>query len=643
MFRVILLAPLSIFLLISFFRCEPEPQNLIANPGFEEGQEQVADWITAGDVAWVTDEVHSGERAMRITSTGRSARIISNWFQAPPHSRLEVSAWLRAQDVAAMGPYQKLRVTVQAYASDQTTRITHFDIVSTYGSFPWKQIRSSIIVPEGTAFLHLEFQLTETTGTIWVDDVEARVVQVVPDFDPGAVKPPVLLPKPWQVETSKEQIPLERVAIIGCETDARVTSAAEAFLSQTGIPYECPDGECEDGKITTYMLIGGADCHPLFTDQLSNRFPNVTWEDLGDQGYFLSADTAPGYPLIILGGNTAQGRYYGLQSLKQLVDSQNHTMLQIDIVDRPSLNRRGIIMGVQWFNAQDEVFRRLSGLKLNFVWNQGSFMNEKFWFRWREPLSVSEQDSLRRYFERAHAHFVDPAITIAPRGRDTSNPTIYSSDEEINLVVAKMRTLYALGLRNFGLSFDDLGNFGQDRLTGPDVEFFDNNMGEAHLYFIEQVYQRLHTDHPDITFIVVPMIYAGLNSLGDVELAYLETLGRLPPEIILYTSPEYIEEAKLARELTGRPHLVWDNFYAHFYLAPAPEYVIPLERPAGFERTQVAGYTFLPLIPVLEDPALISWRTAANYAWAPERHKPLRAFHLAAARHMGISTMEGGN
>jgi hypothetical protein len=643
MLRLILLLGLSLILMTWLFRGNPPQGNLIENPGFEEGTEdQAAVWLTAGDVAWVTDEVHSGERAMRITATGRSARIISNWFQAPPHSRVEVSAWLRAEDVAQMGPFQKLRVTIQAFAADQNTRITHFDLVSTHGSFPWKQIRSSIIVPEGTAYLRLEFQLTETTGTIWVDDVEAYIVQTVPEFDPAEIEPPVLLPEPWQVVGSRERVQLNTITILGCETGQRFTAALEAFLSEAGIPYQCAGEECQYPEGGSFLVVGG-ECNPFFTRQLANRFPDVTLEDLGDQGYFLSVDTEAGYPLIFLAGNTERARYYGLQTLKQLIDRQTGTIAQVDIVDRPSLDLRGIIMGVQWFNAQDEAFRRISELKLNFIWNQGSFLNEKFWFRWREPLSEREQNDLIQYFRRAHRNFVDPFISIAPRGRDASNPTIYSSDEEIDLVVAKMNTLYELGLRNFGLSFDDLANFGQGQLSGPDVEFFNNDMGEAHLYFIEQVYRRLQANHPDITFAVVPMIYSGFNSLGDADLAYLETLGRLPPEIMLYTSPEYNEEAELARDLTGRPHLVWDNFYAHFYQTPAPEYVIPLDRPAGFDQTRVAGYTFLPLIPATEDAALITWRTAANYAWAPERHNPQRAFQLAAAKYMNwVDVVDGG-
>jgi hypothetical protein len=631
MLRVTMLSVLSLIMLTWFFTRNSSPQNLIANPGFEAGSNgRAAEWFAAGDVAWVTDEVVSGERAMRLRSTGRSARIISNAFQAPAHSRVEVSAWMKAENVAAMGPYQKLRVTVQMYAADRETRVRHFDVVSTSGSFPWKQFRSSILVPEDAVYLELEFQLTETTGTIWVDDVEAVLVQTVPEVRPGKVKPPVLLPEPWQIITYRDTALFERVVVMSCQMGPRLEAALDNYLAGAGIP-QCSDGRCAGEGPVTYIVTGDGECNQYYAQMLADRFPGVSWEDLGEQGYFLSVGSHTGYSLIFLGANSEQGRYYGLQTMKQLVDLNNKTVLQTDIVDRPSLDRRGIIMGVQWFYEQEEAFRRISELKLNMVWNQGSFVNEKFWFRWREPLSASEEAEMRAYLERAHNHFVEPFVAIAPRGKDASNPTIYSSDEEINLVVAKMRVLYNLGLRNFGLSFDDLANFGQDRLSGPDVDIF-NNLAEAHLHFIEQVYWRFRADHSDITFAVVPMIYSGLSGAGDDDLVYLETLGQLPPEIMLYTSPEYTVEADLVRDVTGRPHLVWDNFYAHFYYAPAPQYVVPLDRPGNFDQTRIAGYTFLPLIPVLEDEALITWQTAANYAWAPERHDAERSFQKAAAR-----------
>jgi hypothetical protein len=57
----------------------------------------------------------------------------------------------------------------------------------------------------------------------------------------------------------------------------------------------------------------------------------------------------------------------------------------------------------------------------------------------------------------------------------------------------------------------------------------------------------------------------------------------------------------------------------------------------GAIRSKIAGFTWLPKIPQCEDAAMISWRTVADFAWAPERYDPARSFQSAAARYLGAS------
>src|SRR5690554_6565994 len=128
-----------------------------------------------------------------------------------------------------------------------------------------------------------------------------------------------------------------------------------------------------------------------------------------------------------------------------------------------------------------------------------------------------------------------------------------------------MAMLYSLGVRNFGLSFDDLGNVGQDVLFGEDKAFFDGSIGKAQAYFVHQVYQRLREKHADIGFMFVPIKYNNLTARGDVDTAYLEALARLPEEIEIYSSVERAAGAQIAIDITERPHMVWDNFWASFY------------------------------------------------------------------------------
>jgi hypothetical protein len=627
-----LLALLFILLLVS--SSQSRDDNLIQNSGFEEGSEgHAAHWTFQGDATLVTDEVHSGEQAVRVSSQGRSAGIKSNWFQAAPHERVEVSAWIKAQDVEERGHYQKLRVTLSAYRSDQITRIQHWDLASTSGTLDWTLMRGSAIMPEGTAYLQVDLRLTDTAGTFWADDVEARTIQTVPEIDFSRLEPPVIIPEPLHLHTSGEYIPLHALVIRSCPASDRFNAAIDVFLQQLGIPYHHSSFDYRTDFESGHLIFGG-DCNDFLEWQLEYFDETLSMEDLGDQGYLIKIEVHNEQPIIYLSAGSEAGLYYAMQTLKHLINPRERTLLHAQVLDRPTLEQRGVIMGVQWFNEQDEFFERMSQLKLNMIWNQGSFMNEKFWFRWREPLDQRERDQLQNYLGNARAHFVEPHITIAPRGRNAGDPTYYSSERDINLIVSKFTDLYSLGFRNFGLSFDDLANHGQDRLFGPDQEVFDNQLGEAHRYFVEQVYLQLRSLDGDIQLSVVPMVYARLDAMSSADQAYLEALSLLSNEIVLYSSPEYQEEAELVREITKRRHMVWDNFYAYSYQDQAPEFIIPVDRPPDFQGHVVKGYTFLPLIPIHEDAGLVSWRTAANYAWAPERHDPKRAFQLAVAQHI---------
>lgn len=619
-----------------------QSENLIENPGFEQGQGDTVDvWGFYGDITWTDDEVHNGERAMRIAAADSSSSIQSSWFQAPAHARVEVSAWLKAENVINSGSYFKLRVTLQAFAEDKETRLRHWDLIALDGSFDWKRIESSVIVPPGVDYMRLSIQITESTGVFWVDDVDVRVAQTVPpvrELDLGA---PVVIPQPWQLHTTGDELPLRRVGIVANDGDRRILQALTPILKQMDLPYVfVPTGGAVD-LYDTIIYAGDSDnaeLNRIFAD----HFRNIAWSDLGDEGYFLSTWQARRKTYIALGGNSEVARFYALQTLKQIINPERSSVAAVEIADRPSLALRGVPVGIQWFRQQDDLLDRMASFKLNFVWVQGSFLNEKFWFRWREPLTEDEKARIADFVQAAQQRFITPHIAIAPRGPDAGGYTTYSSDEEIDLVVDKMADLYTLGVRNFGLSFDDLVNFEQDVLYGDDIDFFNNDIGAAHVYFTEQVYSRLSDQHPDISFMLVPMTYDALSHRGDTDEAYLRTLGQLPDEIGIYSAIERTKGADAAIEFTNRPHMVWDNFWSSFYQSdPAPETVLPLERPMEFGAGLIRGYSFAPLIPDLEDAYLITWRTGADYAWAPERYDANASYQLAAAQHLTRDDVTG--
>jgi hypothetical protein len=130
------------------------------------------------------------------------------------------------------------------------------------------------------------------------------------------------------------------------------------------------------------------------------------------------------------------------------------------------------------------------------------------------------------------------------------------------------------------------------------------------------------------------MEYTYLGNKGDADEGYLAVMGKLHPDIQLYSSIEFREDAQEAIRISGRPHMVWDNQWSEFYIGNAPKYVVPLDRPANLNNTNIFGYSFLPMIPEWEDASLVSWSTAASYAWAPDRYDAYEVFQLAAWKYV---------
>ncbi len=633
--------------------------NLVSNPGFEiarwnapaawrlsEGAPgNTFDWIPNGQAG---DEVHSGARSLRMKALrepapDRSMDATTNPLRVLPHARVEVSVWLKASDVATQedaGGYG-LRVTLTA-RSASGVKIEHRDLMNEQGSFSWKKIQGGMIVPEGTMMMDLSIKMTTCTGTVWIDDADVRVVEELPLVNLDGIHNPVLIPRPWQSRLGGDKFELRSVSIANQCPDPRLRDAVDSFFSGIGIVHEFLAGnDPPTGRYATQLILGDS-AHPALAREFYLRFPNTTWADLEEQGYFLAVVPGAEQNLIYLGANSHIGRFYAVQTLKQLI--QDRSIYVADILDKPTVTCRGIPMGLQWFEQRSgEALRRMTQLKLNFVWAQGSFLNDCLSTdNWRLDFTASQKAAFREFIELYQKNFIDVWIALGPRGKNP--PLQYSAAADIDTIVHKMDVLYTLGLRNFGLRFDDLGNLGEDRLLVPqDISAFNGDIGAAQVYFIHEVYSRLKSLHPDIKFMVVPLDYNQTgNHRGQTRGgARLRQYRKLPTDIGIYSVSYYDEDILAATCLTGRPTVaVVSNFYSEG-IEDRNEYAVPFVSFIDWQdsaiRSKIAGFTWLPKIPQREDAALISWRTAADFAWAPQRYDPQRSFQRAAAQYLGAS------
>lgn len=633
-------------------------ENLVLNPGFETGRANAPVAWRMGNGApgntfeWVRDQeaddnVHAGDRALKMNARRAPApegsmHLTSNPFSAPPHGRVEVSVWLRASDVVSRGDAAWYGLRVALTARDESgAALEHRDLMSEQGSFSWKKIQGGMIVPEGTVTMDLSIKLTTCTGTVWVDEADVRVVEELPVVDLTGIRNPVLIPRPWQSRLNGAQFNLRTVVITNEGADPRIREAADSLFTDLGVLHSFANGNPVRPDESATQLLLGDGTNSTLARELTLRFPGTAWSDLEDQGYFLATVKGVNQNQIYLAANTAAGLFYGLQTLRQLVKEQG--VYVADILDKPTVACRGIPMGLQWFQERSgAALQRLTQLKFNFVWVQGSMLDDCLnTDRWRQDFTEAQKTALQQFLELYRRNFIEVWIALGPRGK--SPPLQYSSDADIDTLVRKMDALYTLGLRNFGLRFDDLENIGEDRLlVAADVDYFKGDIGLAQVYFIQAVYHRLKALHPDVKFMVVPMDYSQTGNYGDRTTSglRLQQYHKLPPEIGIYSVSYYDEDILAATSLTGRSNVaVVSNFYAEG-IEDRNEYAVPYLNFIGWQnaavRGRIAGFTWMPKIPQREDAALISWRTAADFAWAPERYEPNGSFQTAAAKYLGV-------
>jgi hypothetical protein len=194
--------------------------------------------------------------------------------------------------------------------------------------------------------------------------------------------------------------------------------------------------------------------------------------------------------------------------------------------------------------------------------------------------------------------------------------------------------MYEQGVRGFGLSFDDLEYEGEDNLLVEEDQIMFSDIGEAHQYFITEVYNRLKQRHNDIEFMVVPLYYKRSNNFLTRQRNYLQNLAQLPSEITLISSEYFNEDIETLSALTNHKILVWDNLYAFTYTnKQEPNYVVPFVNPASWDdpfiRSKLSGFASLPRSFKDETTAGVSWYTMADFSWRPENYNHIDSFNRA--------------
>ena len=179
-------------------------------------------------------------------------------------------------------------------------------------------------------------------------------------------------------------------------------------------------------------------------------------------------------------GYDARGAFYGLQTLRQIMESEvgkSGTVPYLTVNDYPDLENRGVVEGFYGTPWSHEV--RLS--LINFY---GKFKMNTYLYgpkddqyhsspNWRLPYPADEAKQIKELVDACNRNFVDFVWAIHP-GQD-----IKWNEEDYKNLVNKFNLMYDLGVRSFAIFFDDISGEGTNPLKQTEL------LNRLHKEFVE--------------------------------------------------------------------------------------------------------------------------------------------------------------
>lgn len=364
------------------------------------------------------------------------------------------------------------------------------------------------------------------------------------------------------------------------------------------------------------------------------------------EGYYLSV----GKKEIVVAGYDERGTYYGVQTLRQLLSaalsesmsrsasspksasassvspasasasevalSDSASLPEITVKDYPAVRYRGVVegfYGTPWSHeARLRQLRFYGENKMNtYIYGP---KNDPYHScpGWRKPYPEKESAQIRELVKVAAENEVNFVWAIHP-GQD-----IKWNDEDRRLLIAKLESMYNLGVRSFAVFFDDISGEGTDPHRQADL-----------LNYIDRHFVKAK---PDVTPLVMcPTEYN--RSWSNPKGNYLTTLGeKLDPSIqIMWTGDKVVADIKeesmeWINAHIRRPAYIWWNF-------PVSDYVRDhlLLGPVYGNDTHIAsamsGFVTNPMEHA--EASKIAIYGVADYAWNPGQYDAQQAWEAA--------------
>ncbi|MEI0737410.1 beta-N-acetylglucosaminidase domain-containing protein [Paenibacillus sp. JTLBN-2024] len=259
-----------------------------------------------------------------------------------------------------------------------------------------------------------------------------------------------LYPVPQSVVSSGGEAVLTKevhIAVLSGLKEATLPKLQKA-LSDQGFTYSVSDG-LKDGQ-TQIVLAEKSQAGRLSgTEYASDVLPERK------EAYALCIGEKEGCGQIAVVGSDADGIHYGVVTLLQMLEqSDNRRLKTCRIVDYPEILYRGYIegfYGYPWSHEDRMDLMEFGGRqKLNsYIYAPKDDPYHRK--HWRDLYPEEKAKEIAELAAAGHANNLNFVWTIHP-----GDSIDLSSEEDFRSAIAKLEQLYALGVRQFGVLFDDL-------------------------------------------------------------------------------------------------------------------------------------------------------------------------------------------
>ena len=272
---------------------------------------------------------------------------------------------------------------------------------------------------------------------------------------------------------------------------------------------------------------------------------------LTDEKYLICASENE----IVIKAPCKKGAFRGAHTLAKLI--VNNELKEGTLVDYPLFKKRGYIEG--FYGPTWENSKRISVMKLMSAYGMNTYFyapKDDVYHRekWRDLYPEKELVHLKKLFELACENYLDFHWTIGP-----GLTYKYTSDEDFTLLINKIKSIYDIGVRNFGLLLDAIP---WDFQYEDDKNSFDSVV-DAHIYLVNKTYNALKEIDDSIKLTVCPTQYS-----GNCNEYYITKFGcNIPADVdIFWTGAEICSRVLTVREAdeftyaTNHRPLYWDNY-----------------------------------------------------------------------------------